>query len=188
MTLGLWEFFWDSPSWTLYGLSPVTFSQTGDLKGAGALASSTTIVFDQTGDLKGAGALLGSNGFVFNETGDLKATGLLAGTTAVLLSQTGAILGAGALTGTVPLVFTLTGTALAPDALLGTSTLIFAVSGSITNLPLSLPDTIWVNADGLVVQFGASVVTKLPDSVRDSLEGATGILFYDKTRPRRLYR
>lgn len=119
----------------LAGTSALTFSQTGALVGAGALAASIPLTFAITGSLDAsAGALTGNTSLVLGQTGTLVGAGSLAGTTALTLGSNTTLVGAGVLAGTSTLVFSQTGDLGSGGQLLGTSTLVFGQTGALTGV------------------------------------------------------
>jgi hypothetical protein len=165
-----------SGSGAMTGTATITFAQTGDLKGAGALtATAATIVFGQTGGLKGAGALTSTAAtIVFGQTGDLKGAGALTATAAtIVFGQTGDLKGAGVLTSVAgTIVFGQTGTLDQPSGGMdGTATMVFGQTGTMTGAGA-------LTATAATITFGQSG-TLVPPVVLDEFKSGGWVGNYD---------
>jgi hypothetical protein len=100
---------------TTAGSTAITFGQSGDLAGAGALASTAGLSFSQSGSLAGAGAASASGGLVVGQSGALLGAGALGGSATAAVGQTGTLSAVGVLSGSSAIALGQSGNLAAPS-------------------------------------------------------------------------
>lgn len=156
---------------SLFGVSNLSFSATGNLAATGKLAGSASAGFSATGTLSGAAPASGTASVSFSATGHAVATAPASGSANATFTATGVLQAAGPLSGNASVAFSAVAAPFASGTLAGTASVTFASTGNlVSGANLSGSPNVSFSATGTLQAAGALV-------------GASSVVFSAQAQP-----